>query len=442
MKRALGMVLLIGLIPGLVQAAVLTSPHYRIDPNIGSSFGGTGSSTDYKLTDAGGEAAIGNASSSSYRLSAGYIAGLAQSLQLTIVPNGLAAYYPLDTGVGGQIYDVSTNNNQGVLTGAPSWNTGKLGQSLSLNGTTQYASIPSSSSLSLTGDMTVSAWVNISNYTNTQDVVSKRVGTGSTNTNYELRIQQSTGQLQFLAYDTALRTVTGTTPVPLSAWTQIVAVSRSGLVTLYLNGAAISTPTAVASTTTNTNPVRLGTTDDVTNFLSGGLDEVKIYNRALSLSEVTADYSAVNAGIATGQVLPSVVPGVSQVTTNSAVVRTDAPSYTMSIMENHDLLHTDGTTSIPAVSGTITTPTAWSEGSTKGLGFTLTAGSQLETSWGTSPTYNYAALPLTSTTFHSVLGFSGGAANSTTLQYRLDAPTTQKSGSYSNTVTITATLKP
>ena len=46
----------------------------------------------------------------------------------------MAAYYPLDTGTGTQAYDVSTNENRGVLTNGPSWGVGQIGQALTLNG--------------------------------------------------------------------------------------------------------------------------------------------------------------------------------------------------------------------------------------------------------------------------------------------------------------------
>ena len=429
------------LLPGLAQGVALVSPHYRLDPNANNSFGGSIASPSYKLTDAGGEAAVGSGSSSSYRLSSGYVAELAQSIQLSILPSGISAYYPLDTGQGGQLYDNSANNNQGSLVAVPTWAAGKLAQSLTFNGTTQYATIPSSASLNLTGDMTLSAWVNLADLSVQHEIISKRVGTGAANTTYELRVQQSTGQLQFLAYDTALRTVTGTTPVPTGSWAQVAAVKSSGSVTLYLNGVAISTPGSVATSTTNANALKLGSNDDLTNFLKGSLDEVKIYNRALTQKELANDVAAVNAGSASTQSIPSVIPGTSQTALSDVVVRTDAAGYILSIAEDHDLLHTDTVTTIAAIAAAIALPTAWIEGATKGLGFTLTGGNGIEAAWGTGP-YNYAALPAVATAFHSRSGLLGGAPDVTTMQYRLDTTSGQKSGSYSNTVTITATLKP
>jgi len=92
--------------------------------------------------------------------------------------------------------------------------------------------------------------------------------------------------------------------------------------------------------------------------------------------------------------------------------------------------------------GTIASPQAWSEGTTKGFGFTVTSATQLEGSWGTGPNYNYAGVPSTSTLFHSIDGFTQGLPDRTTLQFRADAPTSQKSGTYTANIIYTATLKP
>lgn len=140
--------------------------------------------------------------------------------------------------------------------------------------------------------------------------------------------------------------------------------------------------------------------------------------------------------------IPTVSPNTSQNVSSQATVNTDAPAYDLYINQDHDLLHTDATTTIPAVSGTIASTFTWSEGSTKGLGFTITGGSQIESDWGTTPNYKYAAIPNSSTLFHSHSGFLGGGADVTTVQFRLDVAPAQKNGNYSNNATFTATMRP
>ncbi len=443
--RQLGLALavVVVLLPSAAAADLLQSTHYRLDPDVADNFGGTGSSTDYGLTDAGGEAVVSAGASQSYMLSQGYVASLPQSISLTVLPSGTEAYYPLDTGTGDRAYDMSANSNDGALTGNPSWITGQVGDALSFNGSSQYVTIPDNSSLDQTGDLTIEAWVNLANYTNTNEIVAKTVGSGSTNTTYDLRTQAGTGDLQFLGYDSALRTVTSTVPVGTGGWHQVAVTKTGGTATLYIDG-LVEGQGSVGTTTTNTSNLKLGARDDLnaSNFLNGDIDEVRIYDRALSAAEISGDYAAGVAGLEFAQTMPNVNPGTSSTYGTDCVVRTDAGGYDLYIQEPNLLTHTDGHTTIPAISSTIASPAAWVQGTTQGFGFTVVNGTQVEAKWGTNPNYDYAAVPATSTDFHSRDGFTGGTPETTSLQFRADTSTSQKSGTYSATIIYTATLKP
>jgi hypothetical protein len=172
------------------------------------------------------------------------------------------------------------------------------------------------------------------------------------------------------------------------------------------------------------------------------LDEVKIYGIALTAAQVAGTYAAANAGLPAAQVIPAVVAGVSQVATTDVVVLTDAPGYDLALQQDHDLLHTDAATTIAAIGPAIASPGLWTEGTTKGLGFSLVSGTSIPVKWGTSPSYKYAAVPGSATTFYGRSGANGNVAEKTGLQFRLDTVTNQKSGAYSNTVVITATARP
>jgi hypothetical protein len=446
----LGMLML----PGLAAADLLHSTDYQLDPDVADNFGGTNNSTDYQLTDSGGEAAVGAGSSQSYQLSQGYQASLPQSISLSVLPDSTLAYYPMDTGTGDEAYDVSANSNNGAIMGSPSWVAGKIGDGLALNGSTQYISIPTSSTDSQTGTMSIEAWVKLTNYTNTNEIISKTTGSGATNNTFELRTQASTGDLQFLGYDTALETVTSTSAVPTGGWHQ-VAVSKTGsTATLYIDGVPVGSG-SVGTTTSNSNNMLIGARNDLTSstFLTGSIDEVRLYSRTLSTAEVAGDYSAGQSGLEFAQTMPPLTPGTSVTYSTDCVVRTDAAGYQLSIQQPSLLLNSDSVTTLPAISGaTIGSPQPWTEGTTKGFGFTVTGGTDLESSWGTGP-YNYAAVPSTDTVFHSRQSSSSSSASPyyappdgtpevTTLQFRADAATSQKAGTYTATIIYTATLVP
>lgn len=153
--------------------------------------------------------------------------------------------------------------------------------------------------------------------------------------------------------------------------------------------------------------------------------------------EQSMQLSLTTANIALG----TITSGVSKTGAVSAQVLTDAPGYALSIAQDGNL--TSGVNTIPAIgSGTIASPVAWIEGTTKGLGLTITAAPNIPAKWGTTGNYGYAAIPSSTTTLYTRSGYTGGVQDTISLQPRVDISTTQAVGSYTNTVTITVTIIP
>jgi hypothetical protein len=215
-------------------------------------------------------------------------------------------------------------------------------------------------------------------------------------------------------------------------------------VKIYLNGVELLktvTGTIAATLTSNTANFVIGDLPDLNRQWSGAIDEVKLYNRSLSQSEVAADYTAGNAGIASGLSLGAITPGTSNTALADIVVQTDGGGYTLAVNQNNDL--TSGAYTIPAISGSIASPISWSEGATKGLGFTLTAtnATALPGTWSSGN--SYAPLPGTATSFYTRTG-TQSFADYITMRLRADVASTQVATStpYSNIMTITGTITP
>jgi len=139
--------------------------------------------------------------------------------------------------------------------------------------------------------------------------------------------------------------------------------------------------------------------------------------------------------------LGTITSGASKQASFSAAVITDAPGYNLAINQNANL--TSGANTIPALaSGTIASPISWTEGTTKGLGITITGGPSIPAKWGTAGGYKYAAIPSAATTLYTRSGYSGGVTDTITMQPRVDVTPSQPTGAYSNIVTITATMVP
>ena len=136
--------------------------------------------------------------------------------------------------------------------------------------------------------------------------------------------------------------------------------------------------------------------------------------------------------------LGSVNPGSSVAGQSTLTVTTDSwGGYDLLVDENHAMLHTDAVTEIPNYSCTIGSPCAWSG---NGFGFTVISGTDVEAKWGTNPNYNYAAVPLAATIFHTKAGYASGG-DETVVGYNVAPSLTQKSGTYSNAIIFTVAAK-
>ncbi len=134
--------------------------------------------------------------------------------------------------------------------------------------------------------------------------------------------------------------------------------------------------------------------------------------------------------------LGALTPGTPVTGQSQLSVTTDAwNGYSLSIEKNHRLRHTNGTDEIPDHAGTIAAPLAWSAPNTIGLGFSVASGTDVAAKWGAGT--KFAAIPTNvATLFHARTGYRS-PADTTTIGYKLDVPSTQRSGDYDAVVTYT-----
>lgn len=443
--RSLGIIGVL-LAPSLASANLLQSANYRLDPNISNSFGGASGSGSYKLTASGGEAVVGSGSSQSYKLTQGYISQLAHSLQLSVMPSGTYSDWPLDTGTGTQAYDVSTTNNAGTLVGAPPWITGQLGKGVVLDGSSQY--ISTSTSQANPTNLGMEIWFKTST---TQG--GRLIGFGDAKTGASASLDRhiymdNAGKLIFGVNPGVQKTITSLLAFNDGNWHHVAATVGASGMKLMVDGSIVARDATTTTAGNYTGYWRLGY-DDLTgwaaaptsNFFAGSIDQARVYTRELEEAEIKGSYTSGMNGIQFAQTLPDITPGASEVFNTDAIIRTDAAGYSLYISSPQLLTHTDNSTTIPAISSTIALPTAWTEGTTKGLGFAVTSATQLEPKWGTSP-FTYASLPTVPTVYHSRAGLNGGIPEKTSLQFRADTNAAQKNGAYTTTIIYSATLKP
>jgi len=204
----------------------------------------------------------------------------------------LKGSWHFDEGSGTTAYDDSGNGNNGTIYGA-TWVSGKFGQALSFDGVDDYVEIPNSASLNPTNEITVEAWfypVSYTSGTGWHGIVGKAPYTNG----YLLWVEE-TGSVSGLIYVGGIRyNVYSGYNAPLNQWTHAVYTVKQGRMDIYINGqwrAKTDIPTGAFNT--NTNPLRIaGQGEDSTQpWFRGLIDDVRIYNRALTDAEISDLYN-------------------------------------------------------------------------------------------------------------------------------------------------------
>ena len=156
---------------------------------------------------------------------------------------------------------------------------------LSFDGVNDYVLVSDSPSLDLSSVFSFEAWVNL-------DVIP---GTGiyavfiRKNLAYLFRVVGVSGRQEVVFWEGgALRFLnsTSTTGLAVGSWSHCVATYDGSIMRFYLNGAADGTASGAFAVDTNTAALYIASQTGTAQFLDGRLDEVRIYNRVLSATEV------------------------------------------------------------------------------------------------------------------------------------------------------------
>ena len=201
-----------------------------------------------------------------------------------VTPVGrLVALWKLDEGTGTAVADSSGNGNDGAFVGEPVWVAGQVGQALQFDGTDDYVEVPHSEPLTVTSEVTVALWMNPERYNSEGEGWGGVMAKGSPRV-YSL-FTTDAGNLHF---STAGAGTASTDTVPLNEWSHVVAMVVAGSHAYYINGQASGGggSNIDLSSAVNTAPVTIGNINENLRFYQGMLDEVRVYNRALSEAEI------------------------------------------------------------------------------------------------------------------------------------------------------------
>ncbi|MFI7228439.1 LamG-like jellyroll fold domain-containing protein [Nonomuraea angiospora] len=198
--------------------------------------------------------------------------------------SGLVAAYGMNAGNGTAVADASGNGNHGTATAA-TWSAGKYGQALSFNGTSSWVTVADSASLRLTGGMTVEAWVRPDNVSGWRTVLMKEFGADLA---YAIMGSGSSGPGAFI-YTSSGANAPAASNLPLNTWSHVAATYDGSTLRMFVNGTQVATNPTGGNLRTGTSPLRIGGNSGSGEYFSGLIDEVRVYNKALTAAEITAD---------------------------------------------------------------------------------------------------------------------------------------------------------
>ena len=207
----------------------------------------------------------------------GPYSNVASATTLATIP-GLVAAYSFNEGLGSTVSDASGNGNAGNLTGATWTTAGRYGNALQFNGSGALVTINDSTSLNLTTGMTLEAWV----YPTVSGGGWKDVIYKGTNDIYYLEGSSDNGGVPAMGGTFSPSPLYGTAGLPVNTWSHLAATYDGATMRLYVNGVQVASRAQTGPIQTSTGPLTIGGDALYGQYWAGRIDEVRIYNRALS----------------------------------------------------------------------------------------------------------------------------------------------------------------
>ncbi len=196
----------------------------------------------------------------------------------------LIAAYNFDEGIGVTAGDASGVGNTGTITNATWTSGGRYGNALLFNGTSSLVTVNDTASLDLTTGMTLEAWVNPSVVSNAwRDVIYKG------NDNYYLEATSRSSSRPAMGGTFSPSPLYGTTSLPVNTWTHLAATYDGATMRLYVNGVEVASRAQTGAIATSANPLQIGGDSLYGQYFQGIIDEVRVYNVALTAEQIQTD---------------------------------------------------------------------------------------------------------------------------------------------------------
>jgi len=214
------------------------------------------------------------------------VLGLVGTSAAQDIDPSLVGWWKFDEGTGDTAADSSGNGNDGTLNGPVEWtDEGHDGAAIKFTGPYNYVLVPDAPSLNPTREITISAWINPS-WTGNNRIVQK--STEGSDNQYRL-IKEWGDNLVFHLPGLSPDRLEFPGCPPAGEWTHLAAVYDGSRMIVYYNGSVAGEQESSGEMSISDGPIFIGTkhsTAPAGDEFNGILDDIRIYNRALSQSEI------------------------------------------------------------------------------------------------------------------------------------------------------------
>ena len=219
----------------------------------------------------------------------------------TVASDNLVGWWKLDEASGSTAIDSSQNNHEGIITNFSSANLGKTGvikTAYEFDGTNDRVQIPNDETLRGMSQLTLSVWIYAHSKSNYDRILVKSDNNAVNSDRTYRLMMNNTGKLRFMCFNQSqtLADILEDGTFSLNTWIHMVGVYDGTNTYLYLNGNVQSDVGNLTGTVYSDsgieNTVTIGGGEQNNNFsFNGIIDDARIYNRALTASEIQALYN-------------------------------------------------------------------------------------------------------------------------------------------------------
>jgi glucose/arabinose dehydrogenase len=208
---------------------------------------------------------------------------------LTVTPpaTGLVGAWNFNEASGTAALDSSGAGNPGTISGATR-TTGRYGGGLAFDGVNDWVTVADANSLDL-NRMTLEAWVRPNALGSWRTVLLKEQAGQLA---YALYASADNGRPSGHVFTTGDIALEGPSVLGLTTWTHLAMTWDGSTTRLYANGSQVATAALAGNAIASNLPLRIGGNGVWGEWFNGVIDEVRVYNRALSAAEIAADRDA------------------------------------------------------------------------------------------------------------------------------------------------------